>query len=98
MDGTQALGFCRAVMKHNVPEYSGIPNDTPPEEIAAEFIKLCWRHGKEPVNDFKGLVTPAQFKRISDFVYIDSKEALDAFSTFVQGLDKKIQGRSLFTN
>ncbi|KAJ6624569.1 hypothetical protein B0H10DRAFT_2186634 [Mycena sp. CBHHK59/15] len=91
MDGAQALGFCRAVMKHNVPEYSGIPNDTPPEEIAAEFIKLCWRHGKEPVNDFKGLVTPAQFKRISDFVYIDSKEALDAFSTFVQGLDKKIQ-------
>jgi hypothetical protein len=47
MDGAQVLGLCRSVMKYNDPEYSGIPNDTPPEKIASEFIKLCWRHGKE---------------------------------------------------
>jgi hypothetical protein len=49
MDGAQILGICRSVMKHNVPEYSGIPNDTPPEQVAPEFVKVCWRHAKEYV-------------------------------------------------
>jgi hypothetical protein len=47
MDGAQVLGICRSVMKHNDPEYSGIPNDTPPEQVASEFVKICWRHAKE---------------------------------------------------
>jgi hypothetical protein len=47
MDGAQVLGICRSVMKHNDPEYSGIPNDTPPEQVAWEFVKICWRHAKE---------------------------------------------------
>ncbi|KAJ7884810.1 hypothetical protein B0H14DRAFT_1379096 [Mycena olivaceomarginata] len=47
MDGAQILGICRSVMKHNVPEYSGIPNDTPPEQVAQYFVKICWRHAKE---------------------------------------------------
>jgi hypothetical protein len=34
-------------MKHNDPEYSGIPNDTPAEQVASEFVKICWRHAKE---------------------------------------------------
>ncbi|KAJ7241319.1 hypothetical protein B0H12DRAFT_968339, partial [Mycena haematopus] len=41
---------------------------------------------------FKGLVTPAQYERLMDFMYIDSKESLDAFSEFVKSLKiKKIQ-------
>jgi hypothetical protein len=47
MDGAQILGICRSIMKHNVPEYSGIPNDTPPEQVAQYFVKVCWRHAKE---------------------------------------------------
>jgi hypothetical protein len=47
MDAAQILGICRSVMKHNVPEHSGIPNNTPPEKVAPEFIKICWRHAKE---------------------------------------------------
>ncbi|KAJ7509224.1 hypothetical protein B0H11DRAFT_1847103 [Mycena galericulata] len=92
MDGAQAIGVCRSVMKHNVPEYSKIPNDTPPEKVAQYFIKICWRHSKEPVHDFRSLVSNADYNRLLDFVYIDSKQALDDFSTFVKGLGvKKIQ-------
>ncbi|KAJ6527273.1 hypothetical protein DFH09DRAFT_1094940 [Mycena vulgaris] len=93
MDTAQVIGFCRSVMKYNDPEYSGIPNDTPPEEVAPEFIKICWRHAKEPVHDFRALVSPEVFDRIKDFVYIDSKESLDDFSKFIYGLKiKKITG------
>ncbi|KAJ6580328.1 hypothetical protein B0H10DRAFT_2443268 [Mycena sp. CBHHK59/15] len=92
MDAVQVLGICRSVMKHNVPEYSGIPNNTPPEKAAPHFIKICWRHSKEPIHDFKSLVSDSNYARLLDFVYIDSKETLDAFSEFVRGLGvKKIQ-------
>ncbi|KAJ7867305.1 hypothetical protein B0H13DRAFT_2281228 [Mycena leptocephala] len=95
MDGAQVLGICRSVMKHNDPEYSGIPNDTPPEQVAWEFVKICWRHAKEPVHDFRSLVSEADHARLRDFAYIDSKEKLDEFSAFIVGLGvKKIQGRS----
>lgn len=47
MDGAQILGICRSVMKHNDEAYSGIAKDTPPEQVAPEFVKICWRHGKE---------------------------------------------------
>ncbi|KAJ6448604.1 hypothetical protein C8R47DRAFT_1296991 [Mycena vitilis] len=89
MDGQQAIGLCRSVMKHNDPEYSGISNDTPPEEVASEFIKLCWRHGKEPIHDFKSLVSAEQYARIQDVFYIDSKKSLEEFSTFIYGLGQK---------
>ncbi|KAJ7743687.1 hypothetical protein DFH07DRAFT_964017 [Mycena maculata] len=89
MDGAQALGLCRSVMKYNDPEYSGIANDTPPEEIASEFIKLCWRHGKEPIHDFKSLVSAEQYARIQDVFYIDSTESLEEFSSFIYGLGHK---------
>ncbi|KAJ7803072.1 hypothetical protein B0H14DRAFT_3154691 [Mycena olivaceomarginata] len=93
MDGAQILGICRSVMKHNVPEYSGIPNDTPPEQVAQYFVKVCWRHAKEPVHDFRSLVSPSDHARLLDFVYIDSKESLADFSAFVSSLGvKKIQG------
>ncbi|KAJ6479754.1 hypothetical protein C8R45DRAFT_832598, partial [Mycena sanguinolenta] len=36
---------------------------------------------------FQILVSPEQFKRLMDFVYIDSKESLDAFSAFVYSLN-----------
>ncbi|KAJ7095018.1 hypothetical protein C8R44DRAFT_644983, partial [Mycena epipterygia] len=42
--------------------------------------------------DFKEMVTPAQYDRLMDFMYIDSKKSLDEFSTFVKQLGvKKIQ-------
>ncbi|KAJ7300410.1 hypothetical protein DFH08DRAFT_1000753 [Mycena albidolilacea] len=89
MDATQVIGLCRSVMEHNVPEYGGIPKNTPIEEIAPRFVKICWRHGKEPVHDFRALVTDSDFNRLMDFVYIDSKESLDVFSSFVYGLGIK---------
>jgi hypothetical protein len=47
MDAAQVLYLCRSVMKHNDPEYSGISNDTTPQEVAPDFIKVWWKHGKE---------------------------------------------------
>ncbi|KAJ6554046.1 hypothetical protein DFH09DRAFT_1318699 [Mycena vulgaris] len=42
-----------------------------------------------PVHDFKSLVSPAELTRLMDFTYIDSKESLDGFSSFVYGLKIK---------
>lgn len=47
MDDAQVLDICRSVMRHNDPDYTGIPNDTPPEQVAPEFVKVCWLHAKE---------------------------------------------------
>lgn len=47
MDREQILGIFCSVMNHNDPEYSGIPNDMPPEQVAPEFVKVCWCHAKE---------------------------------------------------
>ncbi|KAF8134073.1 hypothetical protein K438DRAFT_1787370 [Mycena galopus ATCC 62051] len=47
MDATQVTGLCRSVLTFN-PEYSGIPKDTPPEQAAPKFTKVCWWHGRRP--------------------------------------------------
>ncbi|KAJ7760294.1 hypothetical protein DFH07DRAFT_957670 [Mycena maculata] len=86
MDGAAAMGVCRSVIKHNVPDYSKIPNDTPPEKIAPWFMKICWRHGKEPVHGFRALVSTEDHAILMDFVYINSEEGLAKFSAFVKGL------------
>ncbi|KAJ7084961.1 hypothetical protein C8R44DRAFT_894074 [Mycena epipterygia] len=92
MEAAQVLGAARSIMKHNDPEYSGIPNDTPASEAATYFVKICYRHSKAAILDFKGMVTPAQYDRLMNFMYIDSKESLDEFSDFVKKLGvKKIQ-------
>ncbi|KAJ6550908.1 hypothetical protein B0H10DRAFT_2447027 [Mycena sp. CBHHK59/15] len=92
MEAAQVLGAARSVMKHNDPEYSGISNDTPATEVVPTFVKICYRHSKDAIHDFKGIVTPAQYARLMDFMYINSKERLDEFSKFVQDLGiKKIQ-------
>lgn len=46
MEAAQVLGAARSIMKHNDPEYSGIPNDTPASEAATYFVKICYRHSK----------------------------------------------------
>ncbi|KAJ6530760.1 hypothetical protein B0H19DRAFT_1328025 [Mycena capillaripes] len=44
------------------------------------------------IHDFKGLVTPPQYERLMNFMYLDSKECLDEFSKFVKDFGhKKIQ-------
>ncbi|KAJ7189141.1 hypothetical protein C8R46DRAFT_1184332 [Mycena filopes] len=93
MDAAQILGFTTSAMKLNVPEHSHIPMDTPPQKVAPEIVKICWRHAKEPVLDFKSLVSAADFARLQNFVYIDSKESLNEFSAFIDHLGvKRIHG------
>ncbi|KAK7034090.1 hypothetical protein R3P38DRAFT_3496289 [Favolaschia claudopus] len=92
MEAAQVIGIARSVMKTNIPEYSGIPNDITPAEAAKYFVKICYRHTKEAIHDFKSLVTPEQYNRLMNFMYIDSKERLEEFSRFVNDLGiKKIQ-------
>ncbi|KAJ7237065.1 hypothetical protein C8J57DRAFT_1087807, partial [Mycena rebaudengoi] len=48
---------------------------------------------------FKGMVSPADYSRLMDFMYIDSKDKLEEFSKFVKDLGvKKIQGDSLMSD
>ncbi|KAJ6608663.1 hypothetical protein B0H10DRAFT_1955216 [Mycena sp. CBHHK59/15] len=94
MDAAQILGICRSIMKHNVPEYSSIPNDTPPEKVAlvpsllpsVNSTLLMWLSLSWPVHNFWVLVSNANYNRLLDFIYIDSKETLDVFSAFVYSL------------
>ncbi|KAJ6538737.1 hypothetical protein B0H10DRAFT_2448672 [Mycena sp. CBHHK59/15] len=87
MDTAQVIGLCRLVLSFSDPEYSRIPKDTPPKQIAPKFIKSCLRHGKEPIHDFRALVSPAQLARLQDCFYLDSVESLNTFSSFVYGLN-----------
>jgi hypothetical protein len=49
------------------------------------------------IHDFKAMVSPADYARLMDFMYIDSKEKLDEFSKFVKDLGvKKIQGEPIY--
>jgi hypothetical protein len=55
-------------------------------------LKLTFQR---PVHDFRALVKDSDFNRLMDLVHIDSKESLNAFSSFVYGLGiKKITGES----
>ncbi|KAJ6605219.1 hypothetical protein DFH09DRAFT_1353754 [Mycena vulgaris] len=88
MDAAQVLGAARSLSKLNKDEaYSNLAFDTPPEQVAPEIIKLCTTHAKRAVLDFETLVSADDYKRLMDFVYIDSEEGLNEFSEFVRGLD-----------
>ncbi|KAJ6518461.1 hypothetical protein DFH09DRAFT_1331945 [Mycena vulgaris] len=93
MEAAQVLGAARSLSKLNKDEaYSNLAFDTPPEQVAPEIIKLWTTHAKREVLDFETLVSADDYKRLMDFVYIDSEEGIDEFSEFVQGLGiKKIQ-------
>ncbi|KAJ6587438.1 hypothetical protein DFH09DRAFT_1427476 [Mycena vulgaris] len=93
MEAAQVLGATRSLSKLNKDEaYSNLAFDTPPEQVAPEIIKLCTTHAKRAVLDFETLVSADDYKRLMDFVYIDSEEGIDEFSEFVRGLGiKKIQ-------
>ncbi|KAJ6500282.1 hypothetical protein DFH09DRAFT_1289819 [Mycena vulgaris] len=93
MEAAQVLGAARSLSKLNKDEaYSNLAFDTPPEQVAPEIIKLCTTHAKRAVLDFETLVSADDYKRLMDFVYIDSEEGIDEFSEFVRGLGiKKIQ-------
>ncbi|KAJ6586787.1 hypothetical protein B0H10DRAFT_2442657 [Mycena sp. CBHHK59/15] len=53
----------------------------------AEVHQELLRHGKEPIHDFRALVSPAQLARLQDCFYLDSVESLNTFSSFVYGLN-----------
>ncbi|KAJ7078715.1 hypothetical protein B0H15DRAFT_859941 [Mycena belliarum] len=92
MEAAQVIGATRSLLKTSDPEYSQISKDTPPEEVASEFVKLCHTHAKRAVLDFQSLVSERDYRRIMDFVYLDSEEQLTELSEFICGLGvKKIQ-------
>ncbi|KAJ7712276.1 hypothetical protein B0H16DRAFT_1342718, partial [Mycena metata] len=88
MEAAQALGAARSLLKTNQPQFSGITT-LDPAIFATYFIKLCCGHSIRPVNDFKCLVTPEEFRRLQDFMHIDSVKALHSFTVFVEGLGVK---------
>ncbi|KAJ7821042.1 hypothetical protein B0H13DRAFT_1520259, partial [Mycena leptocephala] len=89
MEAAQVLGAAKSFLKSNNPEYSGISNDTPPQRVAPEFVKLCTTHGKRGVLALKPYVSEEDHRRLMDFVYIDSAEKLAEFDQFVRSLGVK---------
>ncbi|KAJ7671139.1 hypothetical protein B0H17DRAFT_1209095 [Mycena rosella] len=55
--------------------------NTRPQHITADFIKICWQHSKET------LVSAEDYDRLMDFAYLESVKKLDAYTSFVYGLD-----------
>ncbi|KAJ7702166.1 hypothetical protein B0H16DRAFT_1832003 [Mycena metata] len=101
MDGAQILGFTRSAMKHNVFEHSIIPNDTPAEQVAPEFVKICWRHAKEYlilVFTFNLYMTPF-YRPVNDFKTLVSADDFSRLQNFVY-IDSKesLRDFSAFVN
>ncbi|KAJ7286818.1 hypothetical protein C8J57DRAFT_1215125 [Mycena rebaudengoi] len=80
MRAAQVLGAARYFFKTNDPSLSNLSDDTPPEKVAPEFVRLA------VLDFFKGLVNEDYYHRLMGFMYIDSAEKLEAFSEFVRGL------------
>ncbi|KAJ7438260.1 hypothetical protein B0H11DRAFT_2293918 [Mycena galericulata] len=91
MEAAQALGAARSILRTNQPQFSGITT-VDPAIFATYFIKICSGHSIRPVNEFKSLVSADDFRRLKDFMSIDSVESLHSFTQFVKDLGvKKIQ-------
>ncbi|KAF8165803.1 hypothetical protein B0H34DRAFT_671557 [Crassisporium funariophilum] len=92
MESAQILGAARSICKSIDFEYSELPKDIAPEDLAVYFVHLCLTHTKRGIFDFKSLVSFADFQCLMDFPYLDSVKELEAFSEFIRKLKiKKIQ-------
>ncbi|KAJ7210287.1 hypothetical protein C8J57DRAFT_1257203 [Mycena rebaudengoi] len=89
MEAAQALGAARSFLKTNISSFSGITT-LDPQVFATFFIKFAapMPRGSDfcPLQDFKSLISAADFKRLRDFMYIDSVEGLHSFSQFINNL------------
>ncbi|KAJ6625162.1 hypothetical protein B0H10DRAFT_2186338 [Mycena sp. CBHHK59/15] len=87
MEATQALGVVCSILKINQPQFSGITT-LDPAIFAMYFIKICCGHS------IWSLVSAEDFRRLKDFMFINSAESLKSFMQFVEDLGvKKIHGR-----
>ncbi|KAJ7722920.1 hypothetical protein B0H14DRAFT_2642037 [Mycena olivaceomarginata] len=73
MEAAQVLGAARSFFKTNDAEYSGLPENTPGEEVAPEMIKLCTTHAKRGVLDLKSHVSEEDHRRLMDFILVGSQ-------------------------
>ncbi|KAJ7847583.1 hypothetical protein B0H14DRAFT_3138465 [Mycena olivaceomarginata] len=67
-EAAQVLGAARSFFKTNDAEYSGLPENTPGEEVAPEMIKLCTTHAKRGILDLKSHVSEEDHRRLMDFI------------------------------
>ncbi|KAJ6563839.1 hypothetical protein B0H19DRAFT_1258374 [Mycena capillaripes] len=88
MEAAQALGVVRSLLKANQPQFSGITT-LDPAIFPRYFVKICCGHSIRLVNGLRNLVSADEFRRLKDFMYIDSVEALNLFTQFVEGLKHK---------
>ncbi|KJA15424.1 hypothetical protein HYPSUDRAFT_80527 [Hypholoma sublateritium FD-334 SS-4] len=92
MEAAQVLGAARSILKSVDFQFSGLPPDISPEELAAYFVRLCLTHTKRGILDFRAAVPNLDYQRLMDFPYLTSIEELESFSDFVKALKvKKIQ-------
>ncbi|KAF8150842.1 hypothetical protein B0H34DRAFT_801761 [Crassisporium funariophilum] len=86
MELAQALGAGDSFLPTNEPEFSNIRVETA-EEIIEYFIRACYTHAKRGVHDLKPYVTDNEYQRLSNFMYLKSKQEVEEFSAWVKGLN-----------
>ncbi|KAF9481142.1 hypothetical protein BDN70DRAFT_976125 [Pholiota conissans] len=75
-----------AFLPTNEPEYSGITTEDP-AILVTYFIRLCYTHAKRGVLELKPHVSQDDYNRLINFVYLESEEQIQEFSTWIQGLE-----------
>ncbi|KAK7025780.1 hypothetical protein R3P38DRAFT_3193338 [Favolaschia claudopus] len=70
------------------PKYSGIHTEDP-AEFATYFVKLCSVHVLRGINDFRGMVSEADFRRLQNVQHLESHDAVVEFTQFVAALGIK---------
>ncbi|KAK7058087.1 hypothetical protein R3P38DRAFT_3342182 [Favolaschia claudopus] len=88
MEAAQILGASRSLLKTNQPKYSGIHTEDP-AEFATYFVKLCSVHVLRGINDFRGMVSEADFRRLQNVQHLESHDAVVEFTQFVAALGIK---------
>ncbi|KAF8175111.1 hypothetical protein BJ912DRAFT_1075466 [Pholiota molesta] len=91
MELAQVLGAADSFLPTNDRGYSNIDAETP-EELVPYFVRLCYTHTKRGIHDLQGSVTDEDYKRLINFMYLETKEEIDEFSNWIPTLkNPKVQ-------
>ncbi|KIK66252.1 hypothetical protein GYMLUDRAFT_239237 [Collybiopsis luxurians FD-317 M1] len=74
------------------PCHTGLEDPTA-EDIMKQILRICHVHCKRGVDNLKNKVTPEQYLKLINFMYLPSKEAAKEFTDWVKGLGHpQVQG------
>ncbi|KAG6806939.1 hypothetical protein H0H92_009509, partial [Tricholoma furcatifolium] len=90
----QVLGVGDSFASTNEPEYSGIPDATPVNELVQYFTRSCYVHVKRGLKNLEKFLDIEQFDRLSHFMYLKTPDDVQEFGVWIKTLKvKEIQGK-----